>query len=477
MALLAVAATAACSKKSSPSQDQEDGPQGVQDQPASKTPVPSKLPWLSDDWPRALAEAAQRNKPIFVDMWAPWCHTCLSMKQHVFTDPALAPYRDRFVWLEMDTDKPEAAPVLEKLEVHTWPTFFIVSPDGKTVHARHLGGGSTTQMRAVLDQGEKSHMAVMAQAGGLDAQSPLGLVAAGDRAAAAGDYAAADIAYGKALDAAPEDWPRTADVLLKQIEAKAKRGDALGCAELGLRKNRAATKSGTASGTDFGYYARDCASALDDPRARLLRGQLIESVSKVVETPEAPLSVDDRSDAFKLLRQLSDDLLDPESAEIYATRQKTLLDRAVNDAPDALVRLTHIWPRMEVYLYLKQADKLVPEMAQAEKDLPDHYEPPYRLASLLVSLGRLDEAEAAALRAEKLVYGPRKANVFKLYAAIAAARNDAEAERQAWQKVIQFLESLPPGHARPDSLQSAKDSLAAVGKAAGKVPPGKDAPR
>ncbi len=28
--------------------------------------------WISDDWPRALAEAKARKVPIFVDAWAPW---------------------------------------------------------------------------------------------------------------------------------------------------------------------------------------------------------------------------------------------------------------------------------------------------------------------------------------------------------------------------------------------------------------------
>ena len=28
--------------------------------------------WISDDWPKALAEAKARKVPIFVDTWAPW---------------------------------------------------------------------------------------------------------------------------------------------------------------------------------------------------------------------------------------------------------------------------------------------------------------------------------------------------------------------------------------------------------------------
>ena len=34
---------------------------------------PSKgLPFINDDFAKALAEAKQRNLPLFVDVWAPW---------------------------------------------------------------------------------------------------------------------------------------------------------------------------------------------------------------------------------------------------------------------------------------------------------------------------------------------------------------------------------------------------------------------
>jgi len=39
-------------------------------------PLPAKpaqvLPWIEDDYPRAVAEAKARQVPIFVESWAPW---------------------------------------------------------------------------------------------------------------------------------------------------------------------------------------------------------------------------------------------------------------------------------------------------------------------------------------------------------------------------------------------------------------------
>ena len=42
---------------------------------ASGTParaVPFALPFIDDDYDRALAEARSRGVPLFVDAWAPW---------------------------------------------------------------------------------------------------------------------------------------------------------------------------------------------------------------------------------------------------------------------------------------------------------------------------------------------------------------------------------------------------------------------
>jgi len=30
------------------------------------------LPFINDDFEKAMAEAKQRNLPLFVDVWAPW---------------------------------------------------------------------------------------------------------------------------------------------------------------------------------------------------------------------------------------------------------------------------------------------------------------------------------------------------------------------------------------------------------------------
>src|SRR5512140_377333 len=65
-----------------------------------------KLVFIEDDYPRALAEARAKKRPLFVDAWATWCHTCLSMREFVFPAAELRARGADFVWLSIDTEKP-----------------------------------------------------------------------------------------------------------------------------------------------------------------------------------------------------------------------------------------------------------------------------------------------------------------------------------------------------------------------------------
>src|SRR5581483_11339209 len=76
--------------------------------PSGSSPKPA-IHFIEDDYPRALAEARARGVPLFVDTWATWCHTCLSMRAFVFGDARLTPVADRYVWLSLDTEREENA--------------------------------------------------------------------------------------------------------------------------------------------------------------------------------------------------------------------------------------------------------------------------------------------------------------------------------------------------------------------------------
>ena len=424
------------------------------------------IPWIVNDWQRALGEAKKSKKPLFVDLGAPWCHTCLAVQQGVMTDPSLGPYLDRFVWLEVDTDRPENAPVLEALPIDIWPTFYVVTPtaDGVTIQARHIEAPSVAQLRELLEQGEQAHLASMAKEGALDRTSPLGMVQAGDAAVVSGDFAAADGWYQKALAAAPPDWSRGPSTLSKQMRAKLKNGDLAGCADLGMSQIPRASLGMTPQLALFAQMADQCADSLDESRARLLRGRLGEALAKVVDAPDSALSVDDQADALRVLREMALALKDTTSARNYAIKQRDLLDRAVAQAKTAKERMTHNWPRADVYVYLGEGEKIIPDLERSVAELPKEYDPPARLAWVHEQLGHHDKALGLAQQALARAYGPRKGSILRLIADIHKGKGDLAAERTARQAVIDYLKSLPPGHRDEERIQEAEEALANVGK-------------
>jgi len=38
----------------------------------TRAPAPDALPFVSDDYPAALADARARDLPLFIESWAPW---------------------------------------------------------------------------------------------------------------------------------------------------------------------------------------------------------------------------------------------------------------------------------------------------------------------------------------------------------------------------------------------------------------------
>ena len=418
-------------------------------------PSGSKIKWVEDDFAGALAAAKKAGLPLVVDMWAPWCHTCLSMKATVLKDPGLAVHADRFVWVALDTDKAVNAAALEKLPVSAWPTFFVLAPD-ESIAGRFLGSASVKQFRDFLTEGERA-----ARAGddSLAKDSAGWHLREGDRQAAAGAMDKAAASYAAALAAAPADWPRRADVLVSQISALYKAGDKKACAALGKEKIADTLAAKSASTADFAYYATSCSDSLEKKDAEALRQLAVKSIEMILAEQSAGLSADDRSDALRIVREQFVALGEPDKAKATALRQKKVLDEAAAAAANPFFAMTYNWPRSEVYVYLGKADELVPALVKSQADLPKEYDPPYRLAWVYSKLEKTDQALAEIAKAEKLAYGPRKGRVLTLKADLIANKGDAAATLAARKAVLAHYEGLPAGQRSERAIEAAKKAL------------------
>lgn len=414
------------------------------------------LRWFVDDYDAALACARAAGRPLVIDAWASWCHTCLSMESTVLVDPGLAPMADRFVWLRADTDNEENAALLSKFPVETWPTIFVVAPEDESLQARHLGAATVNQLRELLVHAETAYQD--GTSGALDPKSPLALLREGDRAVVDNHLGHAARAYSAALAAAPADWPRRPELLVSLINALYRHGDLVQCMSLGLEEMDSTGR--TASAANFAYYASECARYADDERRAQKTHRLAEKrLEALLADQDAPLSVDDRSDAMRILRWVRDALGDDKGARAIAERQRALLDKAVAKAPSPFFAETYQWSRVEVSLYLGRGMELLPELEKTMAERPDDYNPPYRLAWLHFFYGEYEQALEMGEAALALAYGLRKPNIQLMIANIHRGLGNVDGERAALKAALAMYTALPDGQRNPAMVRGTLDRL------------------
>ncbi|MBX3157389.1 MAG: thioredoxin family protein [Deltaproteobacteria bacterium] len=423
--------------------------------------------WIEDNLPNALACAQQRKVPVVVDLWAPWCHTCLSMQTQVFTDASFEADAKKFVFAALDTDREENAAAVAKYPLSAWPTFYVIDPDG-SVLARFVGAASIAQFHAFLESGARAHGN---GAAGADAK-----LLAADRAMQKKDYETAGKELAAALAEAPETWVRRPDALVSLLDTKSRRKDHAGCVDFAEANLDRTGNAGSAS--DFAALAMSCVRemlegapkdrATEKARATKLRRRAVARWKALLADAAAPLTADDRSDAMLNLRETLEELDEKAEAKAVAEQQRTLLDEAAGKAKDPMAAMTYNWHRAEVYVYLGKPLEVVPALEKSATDLPREYDPAARLGWVYFKAGKLAEAATWTDKAVLLAYGPRKGRVLTQRADIAKKAGDAQAEKLFRQEVVKLWESLPAGQQQPEALAKAKEALAALDKPAAK---------
>ncbi|MDB4942373.1 MAG: Chromosome partition protein smc, partial [Labilithrix sp.] len=388
----------------------------------SATGAREVLPFIHDDWPAALAEAKRTHKPIFVDAWAPWCHSCLSMRSFVLTDPQLAPLAKDFVWLSIDTEKDENAAFVAEHANRVWPTLWVLDvSDAPSAGTRLRWEGTATAPELVTLLGS-------ARSGAPGAATTVTFLAA-SRAAARGEGAAAEQGYRTVLGAKDaSERPRAVEALaglLAMREAFAE------CTDL-VTKELASLPPGTSRLVTLtvGLSCAREAKRTDDLRA------LVAAAERAVADPDPRTLVDDRSALYEELVETRHEQKDEAGARATAQSWASFLEQAAAKAPDAAARAVFDPHRLNAYLAAGEPARAVPMLLQSERDFPADYNPPARLARAYLEMKRLDDAEAAFQRAATKVYGPRSLRIFLLGADIARARGDAAGERKALEQAL-----------------------------------------
>ena len=132
-AIMAALLLAACSRGSPSSQRAEAS--------ASET-LANGIVFIRDNYASALALARAKKRPLFVDVWAPWCHTCMSMRQYVFPDGNLGRFAGELVWATIDLERAENAEFLARFPTTTLPTLWVIDPASQSPALKWIGSAT-----------------------------------------------------------------------------------------------------------------------------------------------------------------------------------------------------------------------------------------------------------------------------------------------------------------------------------------------
>lgn len=390
------------------------------------------VPFIEDDYARARAEARRTGRPLFVDAWAPWCHTCQSFRELVLTDARLAPLAERFVWLSIDTERPSNDAFVRRFSNDVWPTLWVI--DGESEEARFKWGGAPTapELVLLLDRARR------------DAAADL--FAGANRDWAGGKPDGAISLARRALDEAPRDSANRAQIAEALVSWLSLTRAHAECARTAAQVH-AALPPGSSRATVLAVglgCAVEAGGGADAERAALLDACLV-----LARSGGAEILADDRSSLFEEVTSALEPR-EPARAKEIAREWATWLEAEASRAPRPRVRAVYDAHRLGAYLAMGEPLRAVPMLEASERDFPDDYNPPARLARAYLEAGDTRAARLALARAKARVYGPRVMRVLVLEADIEKRAGDVAGERRALEAALAASETavLSPAQRR-----------------------------
>jgi tetratricopeptide (TPR) repeat protein len=377
------------------------------------------------------------------------------MRAFVFTDKALEGYAGRFVWLAVDTEKNTSTSFLAKYPIHVWPTLLVIDPKKESVIMRYAGGATVPQLSKLLDGAEKTYRAKSA--------TPADkLLASAEKLANEEKGAEAAKLYEQAVRKAPKNWSylgRASEAAVFQYQMS---GTYEPCAA--FAHEIYPRLAGTVSGANVAASGLSCATSLkeDAPGRASLVGDLERDTRDSLYDKKIPLSGDDRSGLYESLVDARDDAKDKAGAQKLREEWLAFVEHEAARAETPEQRAVYDPARLSLYLQLGTPEKAIPMLQQSQRDFPNDYNPPARLALAYNAMKLYDEALVASDRAMAKVYGPRKLTVYRTRADIYTAKGDKEAAKKTVEEALRYARSLPKEQVSERTITSLEKKLAGM---------------
>ncbi|HSB63654.1 MAG TPA: tetratricopeptide repeat protein [Thermoanaerobaculia bacterium] len=375
------------------------------------------------------------------------------MRAFVFTDKALGRQAGRFVWLSINTEKRENAAVLAKYPIQASPTLFVLDPMAEKVVLKYVGAATASQLQRILDDGAR------AAGYGPDGRKPDETLAKADALYSAGRNQDAAEAYREALKGmatSSPSYPRTVESLLYALSASHQPETCAAVAREAFPHLKASPSAANVAASGL-----DCALELDEklPARPALVSDLTAAAEQVLHGTRKGLAADDVSGLFLTLAAQRDSAGDAAGKKKVLEELASYLEGEAAKAKTAEGRAAFDPHRITAYLELGQPERGIPMLEASERDFPDDYNPPARLALAYRAMKKYDDALAASDRALARSYGPRKLVILQARARIYADKGDPQAARKTLEEALAWAAALPKEQVSERQVAALKKQL------------------
>jgi len=376
------------------------------------------------------------------------------MREFVFPDASLTSRAGQFVWLAINIEEEKNAPFMVKFPGEAVPTFAVVDPKDESVALRLVGSMTVPQLHAFLDNARVAMAGSGGSGGGAE-----GALRTADQHYGARRYAEAAEAYRQALGQAPADWPsygRAVEALLYSYQRTSAHERCVELAQSSLKR-----LAGTPSELVAAAGGLDCAVELKDatPDKAKTVAALEAEVRRLVKDPSRPGAADDVSGAYESLVRARKYAKDEAGAHRTAEDWAAYLEKAAAAAQTPGQRTVFDSHRLGAYLELGQPQRAIPMLEASERDFPQDYNPPARLAAAYRAMKEWDKALAASDRALARIYGPRKLRVLDTKAEVQKSKGDLAGARRTLEEAVAFADALPPGQRSDERVAALRKKL------------------
>ncbi len=387
---------------------------------------------IEDNYEAARALAGKRKVPLVVEAWAPWCHTCRSLREVVMRDPQIVNLGDVVQFASIDVDRKENEAFLERFPIQSLPTILIFDANDDVPALKWLGALTVEEFETLI-RGRKR-----------DDRDPFAL---GDAASAVGDNQRAIRAYRMSLADLKVGSPEEARVVDSLVARLSEMGAHVECLRV-ARERQVALRNGTSRAN---VIAAGLQSAIElEESGTDAMPELEQAALALARDPKAKLLADDRSALFEtVVEAMKARKADGAALRAIALEWSVFLEES---AAHALGRAQMVFDahRTIAYLELGEFEKAQKMLEASVTSDPNDYNPHARLAAVHLAAGHMSEGLAAVERALALSYGPRKLRIHKTKIELLEKSHDSRGEWNAIRVALAYAKTvkLTPRHER-----------------------------